>query len=129
MPDAASSAPPAGAPTVIAAGAEFHGLVVVHGSACIEGRVCGEVVGADLLRVGEQGCVEARVEAGEVWVAGRLEGEIRAGRRVELTPTARVSGRIETPRMRVHEGAWFEGMCRVGPEPPRAAPLPPSPPS
>jgi cytoskeletal protein CcmA (bactofilin family) len=129
MPDAPFT-PPAGTATLIAPGAEFHGLVVVHGSACIEGRVCGEVVGADLLRVGEQGCVEARVEAGEVWVAGRLEGEIHAERRVELAPTARVSGRIETPRMRVHEGAWFEGTCRMGPpDPPRGAPAPPAAPS
>jgi cytoskeletal protein CcmA (bactofilin family) len=111
---------------VIAPGAEFHGLVVVHGTACIDGRVCGEVVGADLLRVGEQGCVEARVEAAEVWVAGRLEGEIRAGRRVERAPTARVSGRIEAPRMRVHEGAYFEGTCRVGPAPPPASSSAPS---
>jgi cytoskeletal protein CcmA (bactofilin family) len=126
MPDAASTSLPAEVASVIAPGAEFHGLVVVHGAACIEGRVRGEVVGADLLRIGEQGCVEARVEAAEVWVAGRLDGEIRAGRRVELAPTARVSGRIETPRMRVHEGAWFEGICRVGP--PRSAPAPPAPP-
>jgi cytoskeletal protein CcmA (bactofilin family) len=126
MPDAGATSPAAIA-SVIAPGAEFHGLVVVHGSACIEGRVCGEVVGADVLRIGEQGCVEARVEAAEVWVAGRLEGEIRAGRRVELAPTARVNGRIEAPRMRVHEGAYFEGTCRVGPR--HSTPAPPAPPS
>jgi cytoskeletal protein CcmA (bactofilin family) len=129
MSDAASAPPPGGVASVIAAGAEFHGLVVIHGAACIEGRLCGEVVGADLLRIGEQGCVEARIEAVEVWVAGRLEGEIRAGRRVELAPTARVRGRIEAPRMRVHEGAYFEGTCRVGPEPPRGAPISSSAPS
>ena len=126
MSDAASTPTPGGVASVIAPGAEFHGLVVIHGAACIDGRVCGEVVGADLLRIGEQGCVEARVEAAEVWVAGRLEGDIRARRRVELTPTARVNGRIETPRMRVHEGAYFEGTCRVGPEPPHTAPVSPS---
>jgi cytoskeletal protein CcmA (bactofilin family) len=127
MPDSIST-PPVEATSIIGPGAEFHGLVVVHGSACIEGRVCGEVVGADLLRIGEQGCVEARVEAAEVWVAGRLDGEIRAVLRVELAPTARVNGRIQAPRLRVHEGAWFEGTCQVGTTP-SPAPAPPSAPA
>ena len=59
---------------------------------------------------------------------GRLEGEIRAVRRVELAPTARVNGRIQAPRMRVHEGAWFEGTCQVGP-PPGPTPATPSAPA
>jgi cytoskeletal protein CcmA (bactofilin family) len=93
---------------------EFRGLVVIHGSARIEGCVHGEIVGAERLEIGEAGAVEARVEADEVVVAGSLQGEVRARRRVELLATARVRGTIETPRLALVEGALFEGHCRTG---------------
>ena len=106
-------AAPAAVP-LLAPGAEFEGLLVLHGAARIDGRLRGEVVGATLLEIGKTGSVEASIEADEVIVAGRLQGDIRAQRRVELTETARVSGRIETPRLVVAEGALVDGPCRVG---------------
>ena len=99
---------------LLARGAEFRGLVVIHGSARIDGRVRGEIVGAERLEIGETGAVEARVEAEEVIVAGSLEGDVRAGRRVELLATARVHGTIEAPRLALAEGALVEGRCRTG---------------
>jgi cytoskeletal protein CcmA (bactofilin family) len=101
-------------PPLLARGTEFHGLVVIHGSARIEGRVHGEVMGAERLEIGRAGALEARVEAEEVVVAGSLEGEVRARRRVELLATARVRGTIETPRLALVDGALFEGHCRTG---------------
>jgi cytoskeletal protein CcmA (bactofilin family) len=99
---------------LLARGTEFRGLVVIHGSARIEGCVRGEIVGAERLEIGEAGAVAANVEADEVVVAGSLEGELRARRRVELLATARVRGTIETPRLALVEGALFEGHCRTG---------------
>jgi len=99
---------------LLAPGTEFRGLLVIHGSARIEGCVRGEIVGAERLEIGEAGVVEARVEADEVVVAGSLEGEVRARRRVELLASARVHGTIETPRLALAEGALFEGHCRTG---------------
>ena len=99
---------------LLARGTEFRGLVVIHGSARIEGCVRGEIVGARRLEIGEAGALEARVEADGVVVAGSLEGEVRARRRVELLATARVRGTIETPRLALVDGALFEGRCRTG---------------
>ena len=110
---AASQTQPTQRP-LLARGTEFCGLVVIHGSARIEGCVRGEIVGAERLEIGETGAVQARVEADEVVVAGSLEGEVRARRRVELLATARVHGTLETPRLALLEGALFEGHCRTG---------------
>ena len=99
---------------LLARGTEFRGLVVIHGSARIDGCVRGEIVGAERLEIGETGAVQARVEVDEVVVAGSLEGEVRARRRVELLATALVHGTIETPRLALLEGALFEGHCRTG---------------
>jgi cytoskeletal protein CcmA (bactofilin family) len=101
-------------PCILAPGSQFSGLVVLHGGARIEGCVRGEIVGAEVLEIGESGRVEARVEADEVIVAGALEGELRARRRVVLKATARVRGAIVSPRLAVAEGCVCEGSCRAG---------------
>ena len=93
---------------------EFSSLVVLHGTARIEGRVHGEVLGADRLRIGERALVEGRVEAGEVVVAGELVGELYADRRVELCATARVRAAIHAPRLVLAEGSFLDGPCRTG---------------
>jgi cytoskeletal protein CcmA (bactofilin family) len=131
MPDPTPAAEPRRPGPVLAEGTCFSGLVVLHGTARIEGRVEGEVLGADRLRIGERACVEGRVEAGEVVVAGELVGELHGVRRVELCSTARVRAAIHTPRLIVADGSILDGACRTGgglaeprQAPPRNAPTP-----
>jgi cytoskeletal protein CcmA (bactofilin family) len=95
-------------------GCEFSGLVVLTGPARIDGIVRGQVMAADLLWIGEAGRVEASVEAGEVVVAGHLEGEVRARSRIELLASARVFASLDAPRVSLAEGCHLEGHCRSG---------------
>lgn len=111
MPEESPRSPP---PPVLAEGCAFEGLVVLEDPARIDGRVRGRILSADLLWIGETARVEASVEADEVVVAGHLEGEVRARRRVELRPTARVFASLEAPALRVAEGSHLEGRCRSG---------------
>ncbi|GEM_PF-1976482 len=106
---------------VLIRGAEFHGLLVTHGEVRVDGRVHGEILGADILEIGESGEVEASIEADVVVVAGTFRGEIRAHHRVELRATARVQGSIETPRLVLEEGSVLNGRCRAGSAPIAAA--------
>jgi cytoskeletal protein CcmA (bactofilin family) len=101
-------------PTLVQ-GSAFEGLVALSRPARIEGTVHGDVVAEDLLWIGESGRIEGRVEAEEVVVAGRLDGEVRARRRIELLPTARVSASLDAPRLVLAEGSFLEGRCRCGP--------------
>jgi cytoskeletal protein CcmA (bactofilin family) len=102
---------------LLGAGAHFEGLLVLHGAARIDGTMRGRVLGADILYVGEHGSVEARIDAEEVVVAGRIVGDVTASRRVELQPTARVSGRLTAPRISFAEGCEFDGPCNAGETP------------
>jgi cytoskeletal protein CcmA (bactofilin family) len=106
---------------VLAAGARFQGLLLLHGAARLDGSVVGDVLGADRLYIGPQGRVEGRVEAGEVVVAGVVEGQVCARRRLELCQTARVRGQIETPRLALADGSLLEAGCRAGGPPGRPA--------
>jgi len=120
--------PPATPParTLLGPGTEFDGLVVLHGTAEIEGCIRGEVLGAERLRIGPTGRVEGQVEAAEVVVAGSLEGELRADRRVELESTAQVRGVVRSPRLMVADGGILEGPCRTGADVARAGDKAPS---
>ena len=99
---------------VVKAGAEFHGLIYLPRPARIEGAVRGVVIAERQLWIGQAACVEARVEADEIVVAGSLEGEVRARGRIEILAGARVRGTLDSPRLRVAEGALLEGPCRTG---------------
>jgi cytoskeletal protein CcmA (bactofilin family) len=102
---------------LLGAGARFEGLLVLHGAARIDGTISGRVLGADILQIGEKGCVEARIDADEVVVAGRIVGDVTASRRVELQATARVIGSLTAPRISLAEGCEFDGPCHAGETP------------
>lgn len=111
---------------VLAPGAEFSGLLVLHGATRIDGSISGEIVGADVLCIGPGACVAASLAAEEIVVAGEVQGDLVAGRRVELRRGARVVGNVETPVLNVAEGALIEGRCRSGVIPPPSSEVPPS---
>ena len=112
-----SAPPPEARLPLLRPGASFEGLLVLHGAARIDGCIRGRVLGAEVLYIGADGRVEARIDAEEVVVAGAVVGDVTASRRVELQPTARVRGRLEAPRVAFAAGCCFDGPCRTTPAP------------
>jgi cytoskeletal protein CcmA (bactofilin family) len=101
---------------VVAANAEFTGLLQLRRAARIDGAIEGEVIATGMVWIGETGRVRARVEAEEVVVAGELEGEVWASGKIELLASARVTAVLYTPRLVLAEGSFFEGRCHTGSE-------------
>lgn len=95
-------------------GTEFKGILSFEGTIRVDGRVEGEVVGEELLIVGEEGVIHAEVEVGSLIAGGRIEGNIRAKRRVELLASSTVIGNIITPCLIVMEGATLNAGCDMG---------------
>ena len=76
--------------------------------------VDGEVEGSITLRgqsltVGPNGRVRANIEARNVIVHGRVDGDIHATDRVDLRKSAALSGDISTARISIEDGAFFKG--------------------
>jgi cytoskeletal protein CcmA (bactofilin family) len=91
-------------------GTQFKGVLSFAGAVRIDGQVEGEVIGDELLIIGEPGQVNAEIEVG-------TQGSITARERVELLRPSRVSGTIRTPCLVVAEGALFNGNCEMsGPD-------------
>lgn len=98
-------------------GTQFKGVLSFAGAVRIDGHLEGEVIGEELLIIGEPGRVNAEIEVGTLVVSGRVHGTITARERVELLRSSRVDGTIRTPCLVVAEGALFNGNCEMaGPE-------------
>jgi cytoskeletal protein CcmA (bactofilin family) len=95
-------------------GTEFKGVLSFQGMVRIDGRFEGEILGDELLVVGEQGVVRATVDVGTLVSNGRIEGTIRAKERVELLASSTVIGKISTPCLVVMDGATLNGTCDMG---------------
>ena len=65
------------------------------------------------LSIGEKALVKATIRGEFISIAGSVEGEVSASRRIELLGTARMIGKMTTPRLVVHEGATFQGACQM----------------
>ncbi len=113
-PPASQIVLPSASQIVLPRGTRFEGLLLFDGTAQIDGELDGEVVSRGVLLVGETALVKARVQVGELLVAGRLEGDLNATERIELLDTARVYGVLRAPRIALAEGCIFHGQLRSG---------------
>lgn len=95
-------------------GTVFKGVLSFQGTVRVDGRLEGEVLGDDLLIVGEAGVVQAKVQVGSLVSNGRIEGDVRAKKRVELLASSTIVGRISAPCLVVMEGATLNGTCDMG---------------
>jgi cytoskeletal protein CcmA (bactofilin family) len=107
-------------------GTQFKGVLSFAGAVRVDGHLEGEIIGDEVLIIGEPGQVKAEIEVGTVVVSGRVQGNITAKQRVELLRPSRVTGTIRTPCLVVAEGALFNGNCEMaGPDEGKAVRLDP----
>ncbi|HXQ31570.1 MAG TPA: polymer-forming cytoskeletal protein [Steroidobacteraceae bacterium] len=99
--------------TLIAAGTRVEGDLIVTGGVQLEGYVHGNVTcdagGTAALSIAPAGVVEGIVDVPRVVVHGEVRGDIRATEKVELGPTARVSGNVTYGAIEMAAGAVIRG--------------------
>jgi len=80
----------------------------------IGGSVDGKLrFDASRVVVGGSGKVDGGIEAREIVIEGKVDGDLRATERLEITPTGRVTGDASAPRLSMQEGAVFNGSIEV----------------
>ena len=80
----------------------------------VDGQVEGSIaLKGNSLTVGPHGQIKASVEAKGIIVQGKLEGNMLATDRVELSKTAVVTGDISTQRISIDEGAYLKGKVDI----------------
>ena len=118
----AAAAPPRAPEPVRNEPSHSHEVATIGKSVVVKGElsgsedliVDGEVEGSITLRgqsltVGPNGRVRANIEARNVIIHGRVDGNIHASDRVDLRKSATLSGDISTARISIEDGAFFKG--------------------
>jgi cytoskeletal protein CcmA (bactofilin family) len=93
---------------------KVNGTVSGTGDLYVDGSLDGKIELADRrVTIGEAGNVKAEVRAGEIRVMGSLEGVASAAERIEVAQTGSVEGEVTTKRIKIEEGARFEGTVKI----------------
>jgi cytoskeletal protein CcmA (bactofilin family) len=91
----------------------------------VDGQVEGNIeLQGNSLTIGPNGHLRANVNAKNVVVHGKLEGNVRASERTELRKSAVVTGDIFAQKIAIEDGAYFKGKVDIQKEAPRSASQP-----
>jgi cytoskeletal protein CcmA (bactofilin family) len=100
--------------TTIGASLLIVGEIISQEDITIHGRVKGQIrMEEGALLFTPESTVDADVEGTRVTIQGTLAGSVAAAARIELTPTADVSGMLTSCAVVMHDGATFNGMIDV----------------
>jgi len=116
--------------TSVDASTELEGTLRCKETLRIDGRVKGNIECEKAVLVGEGAKVQAGIQAHEMRIAGTVEGNLVARRKITLARTAVVKGDLITPGIVIEEGAQLKGRIVIGsevepveaPKPVKAAP-------
>ena len=80
----------------------------------INGQFQGNLDAKGNLLIGDRAQVKANLRGETVTIGGTVTGDITAITRVELLSTARVTGKVTSPRVVMHDGAVLHGSLDMG---------------
>ncbi len=100
--------------TFIGSGSTFEGAIDVPHEIRISGTFKGTIKSSDTLIVGKDGVVSAEIEADNVIVGGKIDGNIICSGRVELEENSSVYGDITASDLIINQGASFQGVSKRG---------------
>jgi len=102
--------------TVIGPDARFKGDLTFVGAGRILGQFEGTIEAQGELLIGPGAVCHATIQADTIIIDGRVQGDLIARDRLQLTGKANLHGDVTAAALVVAEGATFIGRCAVGPE-------------
>jgi cytoskeletal protein CcmA (bactofilin family) len=79
----------------------------------IDSKFTGEVKASDLLVVGANAHVEARIAARNLQLEGKLIGSVQVMGCFEIMPGGHFKGDVQAAELKVHPGATFDGQGKI----------------
>ena len=79
----------------------------------INGRFDGTLDTKGNLSIGEKAHIKATIQGEAITIGGTVNGTITATSRVELLAGARVTGKVSSPRVIMHDGAILQGTLEM----------------
>jgi cytoskeletal protein CcmA (bactofilin family) len=100
--------------SMLGQGCKIKGDIELQGTMRIDGQFEGSISCPDTLIIGKSGVVKAEVKVKNAVIGGKLVGNISATNKIELQSGSHVEGDIQTARLVIDEGVFFEGNCKMG---------------
>ena len=97
--------------TLVGKGSIIEGNITGDNSILINGTVTGDVITEKTIRVGKSGIIKGNVKANSAILGGIIEGDLDVQESTVLGPYSRLKGDLKTARLKIEEGAVFEGRC------------------
>jgi len=97
--------------TFIGEGSTINGDIVANNSLLINGMVTGNVTTESTIRVGTTGVIKGNVKAKSAIIGGVIEGDLDTKENTILGSRSRLLGDLRTTKLKIEEGATFEGRC------------------
>lgn len=102
-----------GKATLINEGCKITGEITGSGNFQINGEVAGDCDISGTIQLAGSGYWLGSIRADNIIVAGHVEGDITARKKVEITNTARITGTVTGEAIAVAEGAVVEGVMKT----------------
>jgi len=100
--------------TLIGRTCKINGDIITKESVRIDGTVLGNIETESHVSVTEGALVEGNIKGSELYIAGKVQGNITVSKVIELAKTANITGDMITAKLHVHSGAIFNGTTRMG---------------
>lgn len=97
--------------SIIGANTLCEGKLMSDTSIRIEGQIQGEIDCAEDVTIGEGGIAQARIQARDVIIAGKVKGDINAKGKIIVTPTGELTGNVQVRAIIIEDGGIFNGNC------------------
>jgi len=102
-----------GIDTWIGTNTVFTGNIESEGTVRIDGKVKGDLKASGDVYVGENAVITGNITAGNVNLAGTVEGNMISKGVLKILSTAKLYGDIKVNSFIADEGALFQGKCNM----------------
>jgi cytoskeletal protein CcmA (bactofilin family) len=99
--------------TLIGAATRLTGQIDGENDVYLDGEFEGNFNLDSLLFIGKSGKFKGKVEARDIIVEGKLDGEIVARGKIELRQNGFIKGNVICQNIAIAEGAYFEGEVKL----------------
>lgn len=102
-----------GSATLINEDCKIIGTITGFGSYLVNGEIDGDCDVDGTVTLANNGLWKGTIKAVDVIVAGRVQGDIVAAGKVEITDSAQITGTVSGEAIAVAEGAVVEGVMKT----------------
>lgn len=108
-------------------GTSFTGELNFRNTMRIDGKFKGKINSQNVLIVGETAEIKGEIHVSNVSINGKVSGKIVADKKVEIHSKGKVYCDIDTLKLVIEDGAFFQGNCNMKDSEPPKTTVQPSP--